>query len=106
MAGALDPTERQLTIGMRPEHLILGPGLDLTIDLVEPLGSETLVHGHSPGARRIDGGQAGRAASGGEHLSVTPRAEHLHVFDGRTGLRIDPIGAENVVLRLAAADIG
>src|SRR6185437_13015442 len=35
-----------LTLGIRPEHLALGRGgLSLAVDLVEPLGSETLVHG-------------------------------------------------------------
>ncbi len=98
------PDGTPLTIGVRPEHLILGPGLDLTIDLIEPLGSETLVHGHLAGGEeesmtvRLAG-----APPSGETLSVTPRAEHLHVFDGRTGLRIDPVGAENVVHPLAAA---
>ena len=38
-----------LTIGIRPEHLTPDPaGLPLTIDLVEPLGSETLIHAHLP----------------------------------------------------------
>ena len=39
----------RLIIGIRPEHLRPGAGLDLVIDLIEPLGSETLVHGHLSG---------------------------------------------------------
>src|ERR1700733_14076401 len=70
----------KLTVGIRPEHLVPGVGLDMAIDLVEPLGSETLVHG------RLDGGDplvvklAGPSA-GGERLSVAPQVEHMHVFD-------------------------
>ena len=93
-----------LAIGIRPEHLALGPGLDLTIDLVEPLGSETLVHGHLAGDEEesLTIRLAGSPPSG-ETLSVTPRPEHLHVFDRTTGQRIDPVGAENAAHPLAAA---
>ena len=38
-----------IVIGIRPEHLVAGAGLELAIDLIEPLGSETLVHGHLSG---------------------------------------------------------
>ena len=35
-----------ITLGIRPEHVTLHPGgLPLQVELVEPLGSETLVHG-------------------------------------------------------------
>ena len=40
------PDGTDLTIGIRPEHIRIGAeGVPLRIDLVEPLGSETLVHG-------------------------------------------------------------
>src|ERR1700733_264133 len=45
------PDGRKLIIGIRPEHLDPGPGLDLLTNLVEPLGSETLVHGHLTGGQ-------------------------------------------------------
>jgi sn-glycerol 3-phosphate transport system ATP-binding protein len=93
----------KLTVGIRPEHLVPGVGLEMAIDLVEPLGSETLVHG------RLDGGDPlvvkllGPSA-GGERLSVAPQVEHMHVFDRASGQRIDPVGEENRASRLAAAD--
>src|SRR5262245_20727329 len=34
-----------LIVGVRPEHLVPGAGLESHVGLVEPLGSETLVHG-------------------------------------------------------------
>jgi hypothetical protein len=37
-------------------------------------------------------------------MSVMPRLEHLHVFDGATGKRIDPIVEETAASRLAAVD--
>jgi sn-glycerol 3-phosphate transport system ATP-binding protein len=38
-------------VGVRPEHLEPGTGMDLIIDLIEPLGSETLVHGRLAGSK-------------------------------------------------------
>ena len=93
-----------LTIGIRPEHLLPGEGLDLVIDFVEPLGSETLVHGRLADADQPLTVKLMGAFPGGERLSVAPQLEHLHVFDQASGERIDPYGAENVTRRLAAAD--
>jgi sn-glycerol 3-phosphate transport system ATP-binding protein len=94
-----------LTVGIRPEHLEPAPGgFDLLIDLIEPLGSETLVHGHLTGGEeqslvvRLAG-----AAPAGERLTVRPQTQHLHVFDRASGKRIDPSGEENRALHLAAA---
>jgi sn-glycerol 3-phosphate transport system ATP-binding protein len=94
----------RLTVGIRPEHLLPGPGFDLLIDLIEPLGSETLVHGHLTGGEeqslvvKLTG-----PAPPGDRLEVRPQPEHLHVFDQTSGQRIDPIGEENVAGWLAAA---
>jgi sn-glycerol 3-phosphate transport system ATP-binding protein len=93
----------KLTIGIRPEHLVPGIGLDMAIDLVEPLGSETLVHGRLDGDHPLVVKLAG-PSGGGERLSVTPQVEHMHVFDRASGRRIDPVGEENMASRLAAAD--
>jgi sn-glycerol 3-phosphate transport system ATP-binding protein len=94
-----------LVIGIRPEHLSPGAGLEITVDLIEPLGSETLVHGHLAGGEEqsLTVKLAGPAAAA-ERLSVAPLLEHLHVFDRTSGRRIDPIGEETVTPPLAAAD--
>jgi sn-glycerol 3-phosphate transport system ATP-binding protein len=92
-----------LTIGIRPEHLEPGQGLELVIELIEPLGSETLVHGRLTGAQeRLLTVKLAGPAPAGERLSVVPRRDHLHVFDQATGRRIDPIGEETGAPRLAA----
>jgi sn-glycerol 3-phosphate transport system ATP-binding protein len=93
----------RLIIGIRPEHLIAGAGLDLAIDLIEPLGSETLVHGHLPGGedQSLTVKLAGPAPAA-DRLTVAPQPEHLHVFDQASGQRIDPIGEETSAPRLAA----
>lgn len=83
---------RMLTVGIRPEHLTIGqPQLFVHVDLIEPLGSETLVHGHLPtaDATPVSIKVPGHAPAG-ETIEVAIQAEHLHVFDRVTGLRIDP----------------
>ena len=81
-----------VTIGIRPEHIQPGPaGISLRIDLVEPLGSETLVHGRlaAPGEAAIVLRLAGRAPTGDELKISFPPAD-IHVFDAATGLRLPP----------------
>jgi sn-glycerol 3-phosphate transport system ATP-binding protein len=95
----------ELVIGIRPEHLAPGAGLDLAVDLIEPLGSETLVHGHLAGGEEqsLTVKLAGPAPAA-DRLSVAPQLEHLHVFNRISERRIDPIGEETVTLPLAAVD--
>ncbi len=95
------PEGRRLTIGIRPEHLILdADGMTVAIDLIEPLGSETLVHGRIA----IDRGQgaegpvvvklAGHAPvewRAEARIRVRPDPGRLHVFDAETGRRLEPV---------------
>jgi sn-glycerol 3-phosphate transport system ATP-binding protein len=79
-----------LTIGIRPEHIRINPeGIPLRIDLVEPLGSETLIHGRlaAPGEAALVMRLAGRAPES-DVLSIEFPAEDIHVFDAATGLRL------------------
>jgi sn-glycerol 3-phosphate transport system ATP-binding protein len=99
------PDGQALTIGIRPEHVQVAPdGMPLAVDLVEPMGSEMLVHGRlaGPGEPPL----VVRVTTGtpiGETLSVRLPAEHLHVFDRASGRRIDPDGHENAAARVEAA---
>jgi sn-glycerol 3-phosphate transport system ATP-binding protein len=81
-----------VTIGIRPEHLTPGGGdLTLTVDLIEPLGSETLVHGRVFG--RGDETivvKVPAAVMPCETISVAIQPERAHVFDAATGKRIEP----------------
>jgi sn-glycerol 3-phosphate transport system ATP-binding protein len=84
------PDGRALTIGVRPEHIRVDPnGVPLRIDLVEPLGSETLVHGRlaAPGEAALVLRLAGKAPEG-EILNVVFPPEEIHVFDAGTGRRL------------------
>jgi sn-glycerol 3-phosphate transport system ATP-binding protein len=81
---------RELTIGVRPEHIRIDrEGLTLRIDLIEPLGSETLIHGRlaAPGEAALVVRLAGKAPRG-EVLTIGLPPEDIHVFDGQTGLRL------------------
>ena len=56
------------------------------IDLIEPLGSETLVHGHLAGGEEQSlTVKLGGPPPAGERLAVVPQPEHLHVFDEPRG---------------------
>jgi sn-glycerol 3-phosphate transport system ATP-binding protein len=84
------PDGQALTVGFRPEHIRVAPnGVPLRIDLVEPLGSETLVHGRlaAPGETPLVIRLAGRAPEG-ETLTLEFPPEEIHVFDADTGLRL------------------
>jgi sn-glycerol 3-phosphate transport system ATP-binding protein len=81
---------KALTIGIRPEHIRINPsGLSFRVDLVEPLGSETLVHGRlaAPGEAALVMRLAGRAPES-DLLSIEIPPEDIHVFDAATGLRL------------------
>jgi len=83
---------RKLILGIRPEHVTIdAAGTVLQIDLIEPLGSETVVIGRLPDGEMFSVKVPG-AAPASESMNVTIPAEHLHVFDAQTGLRLDPAG--------------
>jgi sn-glycerol 3-phosphate transport system ATP-binding protein len=84
------PDGRALTIGVRPEHIQVGEdGIPLRIDLIEPLGSETLIHGRlaAPGEASLVIKVNGPAPSG-DSFAVALLPETIHIFDAETGLRL------------------
>ncbi|MCW8085137.1 ABC transporter ATP-binding protein [Sabulicella glaciei] len=75
--------------GIRPEHFRLaGDGMQARIQLVEPMGSETLVMmriGDTP----VQGVFRERiAARSGDILPVLPQAAQVHLFDKESGQRL------------------
>ena len=80
---------QKVTLGIRPEHISLPGPLRLITDLIEPLGSECVVHGKLASgeimALRLPGAPPSAAV-----LEIAPRTEHLHVFDAETGKRLPP----------------
>ncbi len=92
--GKLDSLVGQKVIaGVRPEHLMLQNGgtappdttMTLPIDLVEPLGSETLLHLRAPGGESIVAKVEPTARlRAGEIVELMVEIEHIHAFDAQT----------------------
>ncbi|WP_022900753.1 ABC transporter ATP-binding protein [Humibacter albus] len=87
---------KQVTIGVRPEDVVVsnsaGNGLTVTVDLVEELGADGYLYGHSQlDDKRIDlvGRVDGRAhPNAGETVYITPKPGHVHLFDAESGERL------------------
>jgi sn-glycerol 3-phosphate transport system ATP-binding protein len=86
---------RQVTLGIRPEHLEAaaeGAGVaHLSVEVIEQLGADTLVHGHFGSDRtdltvRLAGVSSLKS---GEVLPLAVAPAHLHLFDPGSGARLD-----------------
>jgi sn-glycerol 3-phosphate transport system ATP-binding protein len=103
------PDGHPLTLGIRPEHLALAAdGLEIAVELIEPLGSETVVHGRvaqENSSQTVVVKLAGPAPAT-DRLTVWPMPGQLHVFDRATGRRIEPIGTQNSAIPLARTAAG
>ncbi len=86
----------KLIVGIRPEHVQPcrgGESLDLAIDLVEPLGAESLVHGRLPASGETLTLRLSSASPlQGATLPVQIPPTQLHVFAATDGRRLDPGG--------------
>jgi len=77
-----------VTLGIRPEHVSLAAnGIPLAVELVEPLGSETLVHGRMADGTALLAKLPG-AEPVGERVTVALAPGALHLFDAGSGRRI------------------
>ncbi|BCW04695.1 sn-glycerol-3-phosphate ABC transporter ATP-binding protein UgpC [Arthrobacter sp. NtRootA1] len=84
-----------VTVGSRPEDLETvghGEGLQVEVDVVEELGADAYVYGHTildgkshDIVARVDGR---RPPMKGESIFVHPQSGHVHLFDTKTGLRL------------------
>jgi sn-glycerol 3-phosphate transport system ATP-binding protein len=88
-----------LTLGIRPEHVEHRPAdpaaLPLEVELVEPLGSETVIHGRLPGGEALVARLPLAASAVGTALPVVLPPAAFHVF-GAGGARL--AAAEPVLL--------
>ena len=82
---------RDVLLGVRPEHLEpcaeSEANLIAEVDLVEPLGADTLAHGHVNGERIIARVHAALNTVHGR-LPLRFRPENRHYFDAKTGARL------------------
>ena len=74
---------RRVVVGIRPEHLGRGAAIAATVDIVEPIGHETIVYASSAGGEKLvaifDPHDAPRA---GETISLG--ATRMHLFDAES----------------------
>jgi multiple sugar transport system ATP-binding protein len=85
----------KVTIGVRPEDVTVstsGEGLPVNVDVVEELGADGYLYGHTDidGSRvdivaRVDGRVHPNA---GDQVFITPVAKHIHAFDLESGERL------------------
>lgn len=85
----------KVTVGVRPEDLVLvgagEPGLSVVVDLVEELGADGYLYGHTIDDERVDivARVDGRNHPGpGDTVTLAPVPERLHLFDAENGARL------------------
>jgi multiple sugar transport system ATP-binding protein len=79
---------REVTYGIRPEHLSSGAGLAGTVAVVEPTGSETHVVLRSEGHEIVALFRDRVTFRPGDALSLAPDAAKVHLFDRGSGVRL------------------
>jgi multiple sugar transport system ATP-binding protein len=99
---AVAPVERDaiahastVTVGVRPEDILVassGEGLQVDVDVIEELGADGYLYGHTEvGGSRVDivARVDGRShPSAGDRVFITPKPQHIHVFDQVNGERL------------------
>ncbi|GAA1348107.1 ABC transporter ATP-binding protein [Arthrobacter roseus] len=88
-------TGQTVTLGVRPEDLETvpeGEGLLVEVDVVEELGADAYIYGHTNVngtdieiTARVDGR---RPPAPGDAMYVRPRSGHVHLFDSSSGHRL------------------
>ncbi|SEB16139.1 ABC transporter ATP-binding protein [Variovorax sp. YR216] len=76
--------------GIRPEHFVLDDaGFPITVEVVEPTGSETQVMAQIGGQAICAVFRERITAGPGEVIHITAQREHAHLFDAATEQRIN-----------------
>ena len=82
---------RELILGVRPEHLLLGSGdLPMQVETVEMLGAEHLIHGVVAGHNIIVRTGPRDNPAPGTTLQLGFKPEAVHWFSADTGTRVEP----------------
>jgi multiple sugar transport system ATP-binding protein len=90
-------TTEDVTIGVRPEGWRVqsdgGDGLDVTVAVVEELGSESFLYCTDPAGDGLESQVVARAeglssSSPGDRVTLVPVPGRLHLFDSATGARL------------------
>jgi len=85
-------TGRDVIVGIRPEHLTVADPADAmlagTVEMVEQLGADTLVHISHGADNAIVRRPQGQSAAVGETLHVTAEPSRVYLFDAASGQRL------------------
>lgn len=90
--AALLGSRPSVQLGVRPEHLALrpaGPGaVPVTVGVVEPLGSDTLVYFQFDGKRQVARVAPELTPTAGDTVHVGVDMGRAHLFDAASGLAL------------------
>ena len=91
--GRTKAGDGDVKLGIRPEHLVPDEkgGIEVSLQIAEPLGANTLLHGRIAGSDRaitasLPGVHAINPDRDSRRFSV--RSEHIHLFDPVSGMRL------------------
>ena len=83
---------RNMTLGIRPEHIALSSqaegGVPLVVDTLEMLGADNLAHGRWGEQKLVVRLAHQHRPTAGSTLWLHLPEHHLHLFDGETGQRV------------------
>jgi len=92
-AGLPGEDGRRLVVGIRPEHLAIdgtSPLVELSVELVEHLGSETLVQAWLEETLVTVSVDGAVEVAAGDILPLALDPERLHLFDPERESRLEP----------------
>ncbi len=75
---------RRLIAGIRPEHLRPGGPINATVDLVEPIGHESIVYASAGNEKLVAIFGPNDAPRVGETIALGLEAERVHLFDAES----------------------
>jgi sn-glycerol 3-phosphate transport system ATP-binding protein len=83
---------REVTVGVRPEHLALGGAagnaIQGSVEMIEQLGADTLVHVAAAKAQVVARLPHGMAPAVGSNVMLAADPSRVYIFDAATGARI------------------
>jgi multiple sugar transport system ATP-binding protein len=78
-------TEGQaITLGIRPEHISANGTIKAVVDVVEPIGHESIVYASAGSEKLVAIFDPHLTPRAGETIAFTIDAEKVHVFDAAT----------------------
>jgi len=90
-AGVPQFKGQELLLGVRPEHLFpASDGFSITVELVEVLGADMLIHGKAGSEAVIVRLPDGEHPAFGSAMPFGFSAAHVHWFDPATSKRVTP----------------